>query len=649
MAVQRNFRNLNKPKPAEMGMTSMRSGPQQMGITSMMTPTQEGVVSTRPESLRGNTGVYLGSHTAGMPNDTMSTTQATSTGNGQIGAFMPGANYQNDPAMTGPFRDGDPRGDSANYLNGEYTNPALQGALTQDMTALEGGFTPSELPETTFNMYAPEGNYGLAGAEEALTNAAGGQVSTLTESSLNAINAANQGFNTGRNDLSSGLNTSLGLLGQGAAQGRSDINSSLDTGLGLIGQGAAQGRSDLYNATDSGLRSLYGGISQGRNDISGQLNSGLSALRGGLSTGRNDINSATEQAVSRFDPYARTGLSALDVEAARSGALGPEAQAEAFANYQESPGQKYAREQQERALVRNAAATGGTQSGNVLSALQRQAAGIASQNYQQDLMNLRSLAERGQAASGAQAGLESQAGRDLAQMEMSAAQSELNARNNAGLAMGNMAAQGGQMAANMQQNMGNNLANIAQQAAQTGAGMTSAAGQNLANIVQNASQSGANMTNAASQNMAQMAQNAGLTEAQYQANLGNNLSNIIGNTGNNIAGLRTQAGQQIANQINQSGNQFANLQSGQGVNLANLDQQTANYIANLANQQGQQTSGLRTGLAAILANLATGQGSQQANLAQQLGNANAGGVTNANGNTAAALTNMLANFIMPTP
>ncbi|MCP4395565.1 MAG: hypothetical protein GY804_15055 [Alphaproteobacteria bacterium] len=77
--------------------------------------------------------------------------------------------------------------------------------------------------------------------------------------------------------------------------------------------------------------------------------------------------------------------------------------------------------------------------------------------------------------------------------------------------------------------------------------------------------------------------------------------------------------------------------------MAGIDQQAAANIANLSAQQGQQTSGLRTDLATILANLATGSGSQQSNLALQMGNAQAGGVTNPWGNTASSLSGLIAS------
>lgn len=61
------------------------------------------------------------------------------------------------------------------------------------------------------------------------------------------------------------------------------------------------------------------------------------------------------------------------------GLEGQEAEQAAIAGFEESPGQVFLRQRQERALTRNAAALGGLGGGNVRTALQEQAFGIASQ------------------------------------------------------------------------------------------------------------------------------------------------------------------------------------------------------------------------------------------------------------------------------
>jgi len=64
-------------------------------------------------------------------------------------------------------------------------------------------------------------------------------------------------------------------------------------------------------------------------------------------------------------PYREYGQEAAQRQAALTGALGPEAQQQAFAEYQASPALGFLQEQSERALMRNAAAMGGLGGGNV--------------------------------------------------------------------------------------------------------------------------------------------------------------------------------------------------------------------------------------------------------------------------------------------
>lgn len=88
-----------------------------------------------------------------------------------------------------------------------------------------------------------------------------------------------------------------------------------------------------------------------------------------------------EQFTETLSPWAQTGQSAYELQAALSGAMGPEAQAQAFAQYQESPEQDWLKEQSRREVENYAAATGQTLGGNVLAELQRRAIGQARQGY----------------------------------------------------------------------------------------------------------------------------------------------------------------------------------------------------------------------------------------------------------------------------
>lgn len=75
-----------------------------------------------------------------------------------------------------------------------------------------------------------------------------------------------------------------------------------------------------------------------------------------------------------------------------------EAQAQAFAKLQESPGQQFLRKRAQRNLVRNASAIGGLGGGNVRSALVEQGVGFAAQDLQNQFGRLGQLAGQGQAA-----------------------------------------------------------------------------------------------------------------------------------------------------------------------------------------------------------------------------------------------------------
>jgi len=119
------------------------------------------------------------------------------------------------------------------------------------------------------------------------------------------------------------------------------------------------------------------------------------------------------------------GVQANNLQGAFSGAQGAPAQQQAFANFTASPGQQWLREQAEQGVLRNAAAIGGLGGGNVRQELQRQAMGLAQQDFQNQFNNLGTVADRGMQASntlinnatqlqGAKAGYAYNAGQDIA-------------------------------------------------------------------------------------------------------------------------------------------------------------------------------------------------------------------------------------------
>lgn len=130
----------------------------------------------------------------------------------------------------------------------------------------------------------------------------------------------------------------------------------------------------------------------------------------------------------------QTGASANDLQASLSGALGQQAQQEAYQNYQNSPAMKYQMEQMQRAVEHSAAARGGLLGGNTLTELQRNAAGIASQDYQNQFNNLGQVADRGAQLTGMLANLRNNLGMNVSSGRtnagMAIAQNASNTANN---------------------------------------------------------------------------------------------------------------------------------------------------------------------------------------------------------------------------
>jgi len=107
------------------------------------------------------------------------------------------------------------------------------------------------------------------------------------------------------------------------------------------------------------------------------LQGSLQALGQGIGSAQGEIDLATGRAVAPLTGFTQQGQQASQQQAALSGALGQEAQAQAFQGFQSSPGQQFLQQEAERSLLRNQAATGGLGGGNVLRELQKQAIGLA--------------------------------------------------------------------------------------------------------------------------------------------------------------------------------------------------------------------------------------------------------------------------------
>lgn len=147
--------------------------------------------------------------------------------------------------------------------------------------------------------------------------------------------------------------------------------------------------------------------------LSGGLQAALSALGNGIGTGANmsgnrsgiDANrdmaiAQANRGIAAVDPFVKPGMEAHQVQAALSGAMGRDAQAQAYSNFQASPGQEYLVNEAEKALLRRSAALGGLGGGDVRQELQANAIGLAAQDFDNYYNRLGSVGDRGLSASG---------------------------------------------------------------------------------------------------------------------------------------------------------------------------------------------------------------------------------------------------------
>lgn len=329
-----------------------------------------------------------------------------------------------------------------------------------------------------------------------------------------------------------------------------------------ISTGLAGSEQALIGGFQGATAGLETGYNQARADFVGQTGAGINALQSGLqgvdaAAGQSLglLNSAydegagkLQQGIQGFQGFADQGAGAGNVQAALSGALGPEAQAQAFQNYQSSPGFQFALDEAERSSVRNASATGGLGGGRLQQELQRQAIGYAQQDFGNQFNRLGGVADRGMQATGQQGNLlAQQAG--LASNLGIAGSNVIQNQGQAGL-------QTGQNILNARQNLGDSLGNLAQQTVLQGA-------------------------------------------------------NYAYNTGQNLASGRTRAGEQIAGAIGSTTSSLANLMNQQGAGISDIIGTGASNINQLYQLASQGDAAAKEQLGTILANLAAQQGSQQ--------------------------------------
>ena len=381
-----------------------------------------------------------------------------------------------------------------------------------------------------------------------------------------------------------------GLIGseQALLGGQAGSEQALTQGLG-------QSSNTLLGAAGSAIGVMGQGANQAMGYLGAQSNPVYQAATNTFSADTNvgaNITDPLNQGAANFQGYLGGGQGASKMQADLSGASGPAAQQAAYAAYQSSPAMQYQMDQMQKATERSAAARGGALGGNVLMELQRNAAGIASQDYQNQFNNLGQVASQGLAAAGQVAGLKSQQAGIAGNLQASGMQA------NAQAAMANQAAQNTQMLANQQQKMdvASRLSDLA-----------SMYGINTGNIILGAGQAVAGNQLGASQLIGQ---------SRYS-------------TGTNLAAGRTQAGQAIAQNASSAATNIGNLLSQQGLNISNEMSADISNATKMIYDYGMQDKISNENLAAMIANITSGQATNAQNAYANIGATKAAGTMGA--------------------
>ena len=300
-------------------------------------------------------------------------------------------------------------------------------------------------------------------------------------------------------------------------------NQQIPAGMGQ-NQQMPNGRALPQTGLIGSEQAMTTGLSGAMSALGGNYGGGSYGGGGGGYGGGGGRREASQMAVDAnpTQGYQQGGEQAQQMNAALTGALGADAQAQAYAQFQESPGQAYLREQAERGLTRNAAAIGGLGGGAVRSALQEQAIGMAAQDFENQFNRRGTVADRGMNAANTEA--EILMGQDRNQTSLD--QSNISANTSRYNTNVNSALQRNLAAAGYQFDSGNNIA----------AGRTNA-GNNIANNIAQSSSNLANFINNQGTNIGNIYGGAGAQQGSSFTDYANNAANIRGNAAGNFMGV----------------------------------------------------------------------------------------------------------------
>ena len=441
------------------------------------------------------------------------------------------------PNMINPMTDADwmPAGanDTQSYLNtvlGQGSSPTerqinqvyqmsqAEGLTPEQLVAMSGGqYTVDDVARTTAEIQGNEQNF-----QNYISNAMGQEGGPTYEQAQYANQVA-QARGYSAEDLA------------GMSGGQYDAQTIANS-MGELGTPAP------FLTEEQNNKKYAAPVSYGSGPAEAAVRQGLSGAMNSLGRTRNEVNQGFQGASNKLNRYYEPGYRANDKQAALSGALGPEAQRQAFQNFQDSPGQAFLQEQGERALTRNAARLGGLGGGNVRQELVKFGQGLAAQDLQNQFGRLGDVATRGLSSATTMGGMEGQ---------------------RAGI-MANL----GQYEAGLQSNTGFRVGDIRQQAGRDLAQYTDRTTSALADLMNQQGSGQADIFGAGA------------------ANIGNLINAAMGGDSNAIA----QLGTTLSNQAVQAGSQYA----GQGV--------TPYATTNMLGSMGNLMSGIGAGVGSLPVN-----------------------------------------------
>lgn len=254
---------------------------------------------------------------------------------------------------------------------------------------------------------------------------------------------------------------------------------------------------------------------------------GIQQNRQALSVGSAASGQAINQGVENLQPFAGPGGGAINMQAALSGALGPNSQAEAFTNFTSSPGQDFLRKRGEAAVLRNASAMGGLGGGRVRQALQREGIGFAQQDLDNQFSRLSDVTRTGVTASGQQANLRGQQANIMGNLAQTGAQAALT---------------GGMGAAQLGFDTGQSLAAGRTRVGEQLAGEVSNTTSALAELINQQGRGVSDLTGSTSGNLSTLLSAATQAQESGQTQLATLLANLASGTGSSLAQVRPLQG-----------------------------------------------------------------------------------------------------------